>query len=308
MKHEDRIYVAGHRGLVGSAIVRRLEADGYSNLILRTRQELDLTQRDSVRAFFTAERPAYVFVAAAKVGGIQANNTYPADFIRENLAIALNVIDAAHEAGANKLMFLSSSCVYPRNAPQPIKEEYILSGPLEKTNEAYAVAKIAGMKLCEAYRKQHGRHFFSVLPTNVYGPGDNFDLETSHVLPALLRKFHEAKKTGAPAVTLWGSGTPRREFVHAEDLADACVWLMENYDGGETINIGVGEDLTIAELAGLIARIVGYQGEIVYDTSRPDGTPRKLLDISRLRALGWQARIPLEEGITRTSEWYSLHS
>lgn len=307
---DDRIYVAGHRGLVGSAIVRRLESAGYTNLLLRGREQVDLTQADAVRELFGAERPQYVFMAAAKVGGIHANNTYPADFIYDNLAIALNVIEAAHEAGTEKLMFLSSSCVYPRNAPQPMREEHILSGPLEQTNDAYAVAKIAGMKLCEAYHRQHGAKFFSVLPTNTYGPHDNFDLQSSHVLPALIRKFVEAKSTNADSVTLWGSGTPRREFMHSDDLADACVFLMDRYDSSQPINVGVGDDLTIAELASLIARTVGYEGNIVYDSGKPDGPPRKLLDVSRLSALGWRPRIALGAGIAQTIDWYStaMHS
>ena len=288
--------------------MRRLQAEGFDNLILRSRAELDLTQAEDVRGFFDAERPQFVFMAAAKVGGIQANNTAPADFIHDNLAIALNVISAAAEAGTEKLLFLSSSCVYPRNAPQPMREEHILSGPLERTNEAYAVAKIAGMKLCEAYRRQHGANFFSALPTNVYGPQDNFDLQTSHVLPALIRKFMEAKTLNLPTVTLWGTGTPRREFIHADDLADACVFLMQNYEGPGPVNVGVGEDLTIAELAAMIAEHVGYDGQIVYDADKPDGTPRKLLDVSLLSEMGWQPKIPLHAGIARTIEWYAAAS
>ncbi|WP_066351648.1 GDP-L-fucose synthase [Fervidicola ferrireducens] len=304
MHKEAKIYVAGHRGLVGSAILRRLRAEGYSNIVTRTRQELDLTDQRAVYQFFEAERPEYVFLAAAKVGGILANSTYPADFIRENLLIQTNVIDAAYRYGVKKLLFLGSSCIYPKFAPQPIKEEYLLTGALEPTNEPYAVAKIAGIKMCQAYNKQYGTNFISVMPTNLYGPGDNFDLETSHVLPALIRKFHEAKVAGAPHVVIWGSGTPRREFLHVDDLANACLFLMNNYDSSEIINIGVGEDLTIAELANLIKEIVGYQGEIVFDTTKPDGTPRKLLDVSKIFNLGWRPRIRLEDGIRSTYEWF----
>ncbi|HEX6559542.1 MAG TPA: GDP-L-fucose synthase [Longimicrobiales bacterium] len=304
MNHESRIYVAGHRGLVGSALVRTLEAGGYRNLLLRTHAELDLTNAAAVDEFFRAHRPEYVFVAAAKVGGILANHTYPADFIRDNLAIALNVIDAAHRYHAAKLLFLSSSCVYPKLAPQPMKEDYLLTGALEPTNEPYAIAKIAGMKLCESYHRQHGAQFFSVLPTNLYGPNDNFDLETSHVVPALIRKFHEAAQSGADHVVLWGTGRPRRELMHVDDAAAACVFLMQHYDAAAPINIGVGEDLAIAELAALIARIAGFTGSITYDSTKPDGTPRKLLDVSRLHALGWSARIDLREGIQQTCDWY----
>lgn len=304
MHKEAKIYVAGHRGLVGSAILRKLRAEGYSNIVTRTHQELDLTNQQAVYQFFEVERPEYVFLAAAKVGGILANSTYPADFIRENLLIQTNVIDAAYRYGVKKLLFLGSSCIYPKFAPQPIKEEYLLTGALEPTNEPYAVAKIAGIKMCQAYNKQYGTNFISVMPTNLYGPGDNFDLETSHVLPALIRKFHEAKVTGAPYVVVWGSGTPRREFLHVDDLADACVFLMNNYDSSEIINIGVGEDLTIAELAQLIKKIVGYKGEIVFDRTKPDGTPRKLLDVSKLFNLGWRPRIRLEDGIRSTYEWF----
>ncbi len=305
MNRDRGIYVAGHRGLVGSALVRRLEADGYTNLVLRTRQETDLTDRAQVDELFVSTRPEYVFVAAAKVGGIVANNTWPADFIRDNLAIALNVIDAAHRFGTRKLLFLSSSCVYPKHAPQPMKEEYLLTGPLEPTNEPYAIAKIAGMKLCESYRRQYGCEFFSVLPANLYGPTDNFDLETSHVLPALVRKFHEAVQVGADEVVLWGTGTPRREFLHVDDLADACVFLMKNYEDAEAVNIGVGEDISIADLAELIAQTTGYTGRISYDSSKPDGTPRKLLDVSRLHAAGWRAQISLATGIRSTYEWFA---
>ena len=304
MGKSSKIYVAGHRGLVGSAIYRRLIQEGYTNVVVRARQELDLTQAADVDRFFAEERPEYVFLAAAKVGGILANNTYPGDFIRENLAIQLNVIDAAKRYGVKKLVFLGSSCIYPKHAPQPIKEEYLMTGPLEPTNEPYAVAKIAGIVMCQAYNRQYGTNFISLMPTNLYGPGDNFDLETSHVLPALIRKFHEAKVNSSPTVTVWGTGTPRREFLHVDDMADAAVFLMNNYDSGEIINVGTGEDVSIRELAELIARIVGFQGELVFDTSKPDGTPRKLLDVSRLHALGWRAKISLEEGIRSTYEWY----
>ena len=304
MNHGDKIYVAGHRGLVGSAILRRLQAGGHENLLYRTRDELDLTDLRAVEDFFATEKPEYVFLAAAKVGGILANATYPADFLRDNLAIELNVIEAAHRHGVEKLLFLGSSCIYPKFASQPMKEEYLLTGALEPTNEAYAVAKIAGIELCKAYNAQHGTNFISAMPTNLYGPGDNFDLETSHVLPALVRKFHEAKQDGEPTVTVWGTGAPRREFLHVDDLADACVHLMDVYVGSEPINVGVGEDVSIARLAGLISEAVGYEGEIVYDTSKPDGTPRKLLDVSRLHGFGWQAKIPLRDGIEQTYAWY----
>jgi GDP-L-fucose synthase len=304
MKPADTIFVAGHRGLVGSALVRRLQAAGFDELLLRSRFELDLSDGAAVNEFFAEQRPQYVFLAAAKVGGIVANDTFPADFIRENLAIQLNVIDAAHRHGAEKLLFLGSSCVYPKHAPQPMKEEYLLTGPLEPTNDAYAIAKIAGIKMCESYRRQYGSRFISVMPTNLYGPHDNFDLETSHVLPALIRRFHEAKETGAASVTLWGTGTPRREFLHVDDLADACVHLMLSYDDGDLVNIGWGEDISIRELAEMVARVVGYDGEVAWDASKPDGTPRKLLDTSRLKALGWTPRIGLEEGVRGTYGWY----
>jgi GDP-L-fucose synthase len=302
-----KIYVAGHRGLVGSAILRRLQAEGYQNLVLRTRKELDLTDQRAVYRFFEEERPEYVFLAAAKVGGILANATYPADFIRENLLIQTNVIDAAYCYGVKKLLFLGSSCIYPKYAPQPMKEEYLLTGPLEPTNEAYAVAKIAGIKMVQAYRRQYGFNGISLMPTNLYGPGDNFDLETSHVIPALLRKFHEAKVSGRWEVVVWGTGTPRREFLHVDDLADAALFLMRHYDGEEIVNVGVGEDISIRELAELIAKVVGFRGEIVYDTSKPDGTPRKLLDVSRLFSMGWRPRIPLEEGLRQTYAWFQAH-
>ena len=300
----DGIFVAGHRGLVGSAIVRRLEMGGYRNLILETRSELDLTDQAAVRSFFEARRPDCVILAAAKVGGIMANSTYPADFIYQNLAIEVNVIHQAWLSGVKKLLFLGSSCIYPRMAPQPIREESLLTSALEPTNEAYAIAKIAGLKMCEYYNRQHGARFVSAMPTNLYGPGDNFDLETSHVLPAMMRKFHEAKERGDRTVTLWGSGTPRREFLYVDDLADACVFLMENYEGAEFVNVGTGTDVTIGELAELVRRTTGFGGEVVWDGTKPDGTPRKLLDVSRMKALGWSASVGLEEGLERTYEWY----
>jgi GDP-L-fucose synthase len=305
MDHRGRTYVAGHRGLVGSAILRRLEAEGFDNLLTRTRSELDLTDPRAVDAFFEAEGPEYVFLAAAKVGGILANATYPVDFLRENLSIELNVMDAAHRHGVKKLLFLGSSCIYPKFAPQPMKEEYLLTGELEPTNEPYAIAKIAGIKLCQAYREQHGADFVSVMPTNLYGPEDNFDLETSHVLPALVRKFHEAKERGEPRVVVWGTGAPRREFLYVDDLADACVFLMGNYSGHEPVNVGVGEDLSIAELATLVREVVGYEGDIAFDISKPDGTPRKLLDVEKLHNLGWQATTSLREGMERTYRWFA---
>ncbi len=302
---DARIYVAGHRGLVGSAIVRRLVRGGFSNLVLRSRAELELTDARAVAAFFAAERPTHVFLAAARVGGIAANAAAPVEFLRDNLAIELNVLQAAFEAGVRKLLFLGSSCIYPRLAPQPMREESLLGGPLEPTNEAYALAKIAGIKLGQAYRREYGAGFISAMPTNLYGPGDNFDLETSHVLPALLRKVHEAKLAGARQVVVWGSGEPRREFLHVDDLADACLFLMQHYDAAEPINVGVGSDVSIRELAQLICGVVGYTGDIVYDRSRPDGTPRKLLDVSRLTALGWRASIALPEGVRATYAWYT---
>jgi GDP-L-fucose synthase len=305
VKATDRIYVAGHRGLVGAALERRLRHAGFDNLLLRTRAEADLTDPVAVDRLFSEERPRFVFAAAARVGGILANDTHPADFIRENLAIQLNVIDAARRHGAAKLLFLGSSCVYPKHAPQPMKESYLLTGPLEPTNSAYAVAKIAGIEMCRAYRRQYGASFISVMPTNLYGPHDNFDLETSHVLPALIRRMDEARRAGAPSVTLWGSGTPRREFLHVDDLADACIHLMQKYDEDGLVNIGWGEDISIRDLATLVAEVVGYRGEILWDASRPDGTPRKLLDTSRLTALGWQPTVELREGVRRTWEWYT---
>ncbi|HLF97407.1 MAG TPA: GDP-L-fucose synthase [Methylococcaceae bacterium] len=307
MNKSARIFVAGHRGLVGSAIVRALEARGYSAIVTRTRQELDLTDYAAVREFFAAERPFCVIDAAAKVGGIHANDTYPADFIRDNLLIQTNLIDCAHRAGVEKFVFLGSSCIYPRLAPQPMKEEYLLTSPLEPTNQWYAIAKIAGIKMCQAYRRQYGFDAISLMPTNLYGPGDNFDLQNSHVLPALIRKFHEAKTAAAPSVTVWGTGTPRREFLHVDDLAEAAVFLMENYADESIVNVGVGEDVSIRALAELVRDAVGYRGEIVFDSAKPDGAPRKLLDVSRLRALGWQARIPLAEGIRDTYAWFVAH-
>ena len=304
MNDRSRIFVAGHRGLVGSAIVRRLARDGCENLITRSRSMLDLRRQADVEKFFESEQPEYVFLAAAKVGGILANSTYPADFLLDNLAIQNNVIPAAWRSGVRKLLFLGSSCIYPKLAPQPIREDALLTGPLEPTNEWYAIAKIAGIKLAQAYRRQHGFNAISLMPTNLYGPGDNFDLQSSHVLPALIRKFDEARGAGAPEVTVWGSGAPRREFLHVDDVADAAVFLMNHYDDGEIVNVGTGSDVTIAELASVVQRITGYDGRIVFDTSKPDGTPRKLLDISRLTALGWTAKIPLEQGIASTYDWY----
>ncbi|MBG3878619.1 GDP-L-fucose synthase [Desulfovibrio oxamicus] len=304
MEKDARIYVAGHRGLVGSAIVRALRARGHTNLLVRTSAELDLRRQAAVEDFFAGEKPDYVFLAAAKVGGILANDTYPADFIRDNLQIQVNIIETACRTGARKLCFLGSSCIYPKFASQPMKEEHLLTGALEPTNEWYAIAKIAGIKMCQAYRRQYGFNAISVMPTNLYGPGDNFDLANSHVLPALLRKFHEAKLAGAPEVVVWGTGTPRREFLHVDDMADACVHLMEAYDGEEIVNVGVGEDVSIAELAAMVGKAVGYTGNIVYDASKPDGTPRKLLDVSKLTATGWRARIGLAEGIAETYAWY----
>lgn len=304
LPRDARVFVAGHRGLVGSAIVRHLASEGFTNVVVRTRRELDLTDTGAVDAFFTRERPAYVFLAAAKVGGILANSSQPADFIRENLLLQTNVIDAAHRHGTDKLLFLGSSCIYPKHAPQPMREEHLLTGPLEPTNSAYAIAKIAGIEMIKSYRRQHGFGGICLQPTNLYGPGDNFDLQSSHVLPALLRKLHEAKVAGAPTVTLWGTGTPRREFLHVDDLADACLHLMEHYDGDDIVNVGVGDDLTIRELAELIRDIVGYRGELVLDSTKPDGTPRKLLDVGRIHALGWKATTSLRDGIEQTYRWY----
>ena len=302
MQVQDRIYIAGHRGMVGSAIKRRLEKEGFANFITRTSSELDLRDQAAVAAFFEKEKPDHVFLAAAKVGGIVANNTYRGEFIYDNLMIQNNVVHHAYLNGVKKLMFLGSSCIYPKLAPQPLKEEYLLTGLLEPTNEPYAIAKIAGIKLCDAYRSQYGAQFISVMPTNLYGPNDNYDLQTSHVLPALLRKFHEAKLANAPEVTIWGSGTPLREFLHADDMADACYFLMQRYNEPGPINIGVGEDISIADLARLIQKITGYEGKLSFDASKPDGTPRKLMDVSKLTALGWKARISLEEGIRKVYE------
>jgi len=304
----SRVFVAGHNGLVGAAIVRRLEALGCRNVLVRSHSELDLRDQAAVDHFFREHQPEFVFLAAARVGGILANSTRPAEFLHDNLAIQTNVIHAAWSHGAKKLLFLGSSCIYPRLAPQPLKEEYLLTGPLERTNEAYAIAKIAGLKLAAAYRSQYGFSTISLMPTNLYGPSDNFDLESSHVLPAMIRRFHEAKISGAPVVTLWGTGTPRREFLHVDDLAHAACFMMENYDAPDLLNVGVGEDLTIGELAALVARIVGYSGSVVFDAARPDGTPRKLLDVSRVHALGWRAQIPLEGGVASTYEWYLAHA
>jgi len=300
----SRIFVAGHRGLVGSAIRRRLLRDGYTNLIVRTRSELDLVNQSAVDAFFAAEKPEYVFLAAGQVGGILANSSYPVEFLRDNLAIETNVIDAAYRNGVKKLQCLGSSCIYPKMAPQPIKEEYLLTGPLEPTNEWYAIAKIAGIKLAQAYWRQYGFRAISLMPTNLYGPGDNFDLQSSHVLPALIRKAHEARLKHLPEMVVWGSGEPRREFLHVDDMADAAVFLMLRYDSADIINVGVGKDISIRELAGLVCQVVGYTGHLVFDASKPDGTPRKLLDVSRLQNLGWQPRINLEEGIAQAYQWF----
>ena len=304
MDKNSKIYVAGSRGLVGSAIIRCLKQQGYINIIERTSQELDLRDKNAVDTFFQTERPEYVFLAAAKVGGILANNTYPADFIYDNLLIEANVIYAAHQCNVKKLLFLGSSCIYPKFAPQPLKEEYLLTGELEPTNEPYAIAKIAGIKMCQAYRSQYGDNFVAVMPTNLYGMNDNFDLNNSHVLPALMRKFHEAKEEKSPSVTIWGTGTPRREFLFVDDLAEACCFVMKQYDESGILNIGTGVDLAIHELAEVIAEVVGFKGEIVYDTSKPDGTPVKLLDVSKMKQLGWQATTQLREGIEKTYSWF----
>ena len=321
MPRRSSIYIAGHRGLVGSAIVRRLKSSGYENLVTRTHSELDLTRQADVEAFFEKVRPEYVVLAAAKVGGIMANNTYPAEFIQQNLAMQLNVIHQAWRSGVKRLLFLGSSCIYPRDCPQPMKEEYLLTGPLEATNSPYAVAKIAGIEMCSAYNRQYGTRFLAVMPTNLYGPGDNFDLKNSHVLPALIRKMHEAKSAGLESVTIWGTGSPRREFLHSDDLADACVYLMglpdETFDQAlnpevsapanyslPLVNIGCGEDITIKDLALLIKDIVGFKGSLTFDTSKPDGTLRKLLDVSRINALGWKQRIGLRDGIENAYHWY----
>jgi len=306
MKKNSKIYIAGHRGMVGSAIHRRLRKEDFENFVFRTSDELDLRNQQAVAAFFEKEKPEYVFLAAAKVGGILANNTYRAEFLYDNLMIQSNVIENSYRQGVKKLLFLGSSCIYPKLASQPLKEEYLLTGLLEHTNEPYAIAKIAGIKMCDAYRSQYGCNFISVMPTNLYGPNDNYDLNTSHVLPALLRKFHEAKTQNQPEVIVWGSGTPRREFLHADDMADACVFLMKNYNEEGLINIGVGEDLSIKELAEMIKDIVGYKGKIVFDTSKPDGTPRKLMDVGKLHAFGWKAKIELKQGITDVYKKRSL--
>ena len=304
MEFGKKIYVAGHRGLVGSALCRRLEQLGYDTIVTRAFDELDLRDQHAVRDFFQQEQPAYVFLAAARVGGIQANNMYPAEFIYDNLQVQNNVIHYSHLSGVKKLCFLGSSCIYPRLAPQPMKEEYLLDGKLEPTNEPYAVAKIAGIKLCQAYHRQFGSNFISVMPTNLYGPNDNFDLQNSHVLPAAIRKFVDARNAGAPTVTIWGTGTPRREFLHVDDMADACIYLMQKYDESDIVNIGVGEDVSIAELYALVKKVANFSGSIQYDNSKPDGTPRKLLDVSKIHALGWKARISLEEGVHSTIAWY----
>jgi GDP-L-fucose synthase len=297
MKTDARIFVAGHRGMVGSALVRRLHTGGYENIITRTRTELDLLDQKAVLEFVSVERPDYIFIAAAKVGGIQANNEFRADFIYQNLMIEANLIHAAHVCDVQRLMLLGSSCIYPRDCPQPIREEYLLTGPLESTNEPYAVAKIAGLKLCESYNRQYGRQYICAMPTNLYGPNDNYDLSTSHVLPALIRKSHDAQMRGDSEYVVWGTGTPRREFLHVDDLADACVHLMEHGYDGPPVNVGTGHDVTIRELAELVMQVIGFRGRIVFDHSKPDGTPRKLLDVSRLAALGWHARTPLRDGI-----------
>lgn len=306
MEKYAKIYVAGHRGMVGSAIVRKLQAEGYDNIITADSASLNLIRQSEVEDFFEDVRPDYVFLAAAKVGGIHANNTYRGEFLYNNLMIECNVIHAAHQFGTKKLLFLGSTCIYPKLAPQPLKEEYLLSGFLEQTNEPYAIAKIAGVKLCESYKRQYGDDFISVMPTNLYGPNDNYDLNNSHVLPALIRKFHEAKLNGAPEVVIWGSGTPMREFLHVDDLADACYFLMHNYSGEGLVNIGVGEDISIKDLALLIKEVVGYQGGLTFDPSKPDGTPRKLVDVGRLHSLGWRHRIDLREGIERVYRQFAL--
>jgi GDP-L-fucose synthase len=318
MNNDAKIYIAGHRGLVGSALVENLRSKGYGNLVLRTHAELELTDQAAVRAFFERERPEYVFLAAAKVGGILANKNYPAEFIHDNLMVQCNVIHAAYQAGVERLLFLGSSCIYPKFAPQPMREEHLLSGELEPTNEPYAVAKIAGIKMCEAYNRQYGTRFISVMPTNLYGPNDNFDLENSHVLPALIRKFHEAKEQGEKEVTVWGTGSPRREFLHVDDMADACIFLMNLSEGTVSehflqgsspsfVNVGAGEDVTIRELAETVRQVVGFEGALRFDAGKPDGTPRKLLDVTRLMDLGWQARIGLHEGIESTYRWFLAH-
>jgi len=304
MERTSKIYVAGHQGLVGSAIMQKLRDDGFANFVCRTHNELDLTRQEAVEAFFEEEKPEYVFLAAARVGGILANNTFPADFIYNNLAIQNNIIHASYVNKVKKLLFLGSSCIYPKHCPQPMKEESLLSGYLEPTNEPYAIAKIAGIKTCQSYNRQYGTRYISVMPTNLYGPNDNFDLETSHVLPALVRKFHEAKTEDKPEVEIWGTGTPRRELLHVDDLADACVFLMQNYDEMEIVNIGTGKDMTTKELAEMVAEVTGFDGDLRFDTTKPDGTPVKCLDVTRINNLGWHAKIGIEEGIRDTYEWY----
>lgn len=304
MEKNSRVYIAGHRGLVGSAIVRNLEAKGFTNIITRTHKELDLTNQADVRRFFEEEKPEYVFLAAAKVGGIHANNTYPADFIYDNLMIQNNVIKAAHDFGVTKLLFLGSTCIYPKMAPQPIREEYLLTGALEETNEAYAVAKIAGLEMCKFFKRQYGDNFISCMPTNLYGPNDNFDLKSSHVLPALIRKFHEAKVNRSEVVEVWGTGTPLREFIYVDDMAAACVFLMENYDGEQHVNIGTGEEVSIRQLAETVKEVVGFEGELVFNTDMPDGTPRKLTTVDKLHELGFMHKVSLNEGIRMAYEWF----
>ena len=304
MEKNSKIYIAGHRGLVGSALVRNLEAKGYTNVIGRTSKELDLTIQADVNKFFEEEKPEYVILAAARVGGIHANNTYPAEFIYDNLMIQNNVIKAAHDHGVKKLLFLGSTCIYPKLAPQPIKEEYLLTGALEETNEAYAVAKIAGLEMCKFFKRQYGDNFISCMPTNLYGPNDNFDLQSSHVLPALIRKFHEAKVNNQPTVEVWGTGTPLREFIYVDDMADACIFLMENYDGEQHVNIGTGEEVSIRQLAETIKEVVGFEGELVFNTNMPDGTPRKLTVVEKLHGLGWKHKVSLNEGIDLTYKWF----
>lgn len=304
MDSNSRIFIAGHNGLVGGAILRRLQDCGYSNLITRSRKETDLENQSAVLKLFLEEKPEFVFMAAAKVGGILANSTYPVDFIRSNLMVQNNIIDASFYSGVKKLLFLGSSCIYPKNCPQPIKEEYLLTGALEPTNEWYAIAKIAGIKMCQAYHRQHGMNAISLMPTNLYGPGDNFDLNSSHVMPALIRKFHEAKMGSANSVVMWGTGSPKREFLHVNDLADACIHLMLTYNDPEIVNVGTGEDVTIRELAEMVREVVGFRGEIIQDLTKPDGTPRKLLDVSKLHGLGWKHRVELKSGIKSTYEWF----
>jgi len=304
MDKTDKIYIAGHRGLVGSAIIRNLKKKGYNNQLFRTSNELNLTNQADVNQFFAIEKPDYVFLAAAKVGGIHANDTYPADFIRVNLQIQTNVIDAAYRNNVKKLLFLGSSCIYPKFTPQPMKEDHLLTGELEPTNEWYAIAKIAGIKMCQAYKKQYDFNAISLMPTNLYGPGDNFNLENSHVMPALIRKFHDAKINNLPVVEVWGTGSPKREFLHVDDMADATVFLMNNYKSEEVVNVGVGEDVSIRELAETVKEIVGFQGELKFDPSKPDGAPQKLLDVTKLKEAGWQAKIRLEEGVKETYQWF----